>query len=402
MAILRQKNNVEPLNKSKNKVAVESPNLEHIIKSVRVFEKDGIIYLDYRINSEYKKNGKERTRFSTGEQSTRRSLQRFERDKYASALAHYLETTTVLDEAKLTVGEIALDAINEDRGNRSIEVHKDYLQIYEKHIKPTFQHSVLNDIKVSDVKTWKNKLLETHAMSRSRFLKFARVLNFILKYALENELIDKNPASLVDKKSKLFSKPKRNQSEKYYTSSEAKEMIDKSAGWFRIMLITYLNTGIRTGEGLSLMWSDIDFEKRTITIQRSMRKGILKDGTKTGKDRVIRLPLPLKNELLAYKEICSSDTWLFPNEKTGKPFYESNSIIKWYFKPLLKACNIEYKTFYALRHTFASLSAQKNIPMSLISKVLGHSSVGVTMTFYIKNNIMADDENSDIFDKLYT
>lgn len=391
-----------PKVKSKQRVVVSSTtDLDEVIKTARVYEKDQSIHIDYRVYPEYRKSGQVRIRFSTSEAYSKRAMQRVERDKYALALAHYLENTIVLDESNLTLGEVALDAIEEERGNRSLEVQKDYLQIYEIHIKPTFQYSILNDIKVADVKAWKNTVLETHALSRSRYLKFARVLNFIFKYALENEIIDKNPASLVDKKSKLFSKSKRNQSEKYYTSSEAKEMIEKADGWFRIMLITYLHLGIRTGEGLALKWSDIDFEKCTITIQRSMRKGILKDGTKTGKDRVIRLPLPLKVELFSYKEVCTSKIWLFPNEKTGKPFYESNSIIKWYFKPLLTACNIEYKTFYALRHTFASLSAQKNIPMSLISKVLGHSSMSVTMDFYIKNNIMADDENSDVFDKLY-
>lgn len=401
MPIVKKQKTSITKTKQKSVLLVEHPQMDSIIKSVRVFEKDGVLYIDYRINPEYRKEGKDRIRFSTKEQSTRRSVQRIERDKYSIALAHYLESTTVLDGANLTLGKIALDAINEDRGNRQDDVHNDYLKIYEVYIKPTFEHSVLREIKVSDVKSWKNALLENHELSRSRYMKYHRTLNFIFKYALENEMIDRNPVALVDKRSKRFTKSKRNQSEKYYTSTEVKKMIDKAEGWFRVMLITFLNLGVRTGEGLALMWTDIDFEKRTITIQRSMRKGVLKEGTKTGKDRIVRLPLPLKEELLAYREVCTSDVWLFPNQKTGKPFYESNSIIKWYFKTLLKACNIEYKTFYALRHTFASLSAQKNIPISLISKVLGHSSMNVTMSFYIKNNIITDDENSDIFDDLY-
>ncbi|NOR55187.1 MAG: tyrosine-type recombinase/integrase [Sulfurovum sp.] len=397
--VTKQKITTTP--KQRNKLLVEHPQMDAIIKSVRTYVTNGMIHMDYRVHYDYRVGGKDRTRFSTGIAYSKRAIQRVEREMFSAALEHYLQTTNIMDGASLRVGDIALDAINEDKGNRQDDVHNDYLKIYDVYIKPIFEYCILNEVKVSDVKAWKNNLLETHALSRSRYLKYARVLSFIFKFAMENEMIDKNPASLVDKKSKLFTKSKRNQSEKYYTSSEAKLMIKKSEGWFRIMLLTYLNTGIRTGEGLSLKWSDINFEKRTVTIQRSMRKGNLKEGTKTGKDREIRLPLPLSDELLAYKEICTSDIWLFPNETTGKPYFESNSIIKWYFKPLLKSCNIEYKTLYALRHTFASLSAQQNIPMSLISKVLGHSSVNVTMSFYIKNNIMADDENSDIFDKLY-
>ena len=387
--------------KQKSKLLVEHPQMDNIIKSVRVYEKGGYIHMDYRVNTAYRHNGKERTRFSTGMEYSRRSMQRVEREKYAMALDHYLENTTVQDGANLTLGVIALDAINEDKGNRQEDTHNDYLRIYESYIKPTFEHSILQEIKVSDVKAWKNNLLEKHNLSRSRYTKYHRTLNFILKYALENEMIDRNPATLVDKKSKLFTQSKSMHGEKYYTSSEAKLMIENASGYFRVLIITYLNTGMRTGEGLALKWSDIDFEKYTITIQRSVRKGRLKEGTKTGEDRVIRMPLPLRDELLAHKKICKSDIWLFPNEKTGEPYYEANSITRYYFKPLLKKCNIEYRTFYALRHTFASLSAQKQIPMSVIQKQLGHKKLSTTMDFYIKHNLLDDDGNSDVFDKLY-
>lgn len=389
------------IKKQKNRVFIEHPTMDNIIKSVRAFEKDGVIQLDYRVNFEYRKNGKDRTRFSTGIPDGRRAKIRVEREKFAMALEHYLQHTQVMDGANLTLEDIALDAINEDRGNRQADVTNDYLKIYDVYIKPILGHLLLREIKVSDVKAWKHNLLEKHKLSQSRYDKYHRTLNFILKYALENEMIDRNPAALVDKKSKLFTKAKTTQDEKYYTTLEVKQMLEHATGWFKVLLVTYLNTGMRTGEGLALKWSDIDFEKGTIIIQRSMRKGRLKESTKTGVDRTIRMSQPLKEELRAYREVCKSDIWLFPNEKTMKPYYEANSITRWYFKPLLKKLGIEYKTFYALRHTFASLSAQKQIPMSLISKVLGHKKLSTTMDFYIKHDLMADDGNSDIFDKLY-
>ncbi len=384
----------------RTQILVEHPQMDAIIKSVRVYKKDSKIHLDYRVNSIYRKDEKERARFSAKVEYSKRAMIRIEREKFQRALEHYLEHTTVMDESNLTVGDIALDAINDGRGNRQDDTHNDYLAIYEYYIKPHFESKILREVKVLNIKHWKDTLLRAHKLSRSRYMKYQRTLNFIFLYALENEMIDRNPVSLVKTSSKLFTVSKKGLDEKYYTSKEVTAMLENSTGWFRVMLVTLLNTGLRTGEILALKFSDINFEKRTITIQRSMRKGKLKETTKTGETRIIRLSLPLKDELLAYKELSTS-VWVFPNPKTGKPYYEANSITRWYFKPLLKKCNIENKTLYALRHTFASLSAQKNIPMSIISKQLGHKKLSTTMDFYIKHNLLSDDNDMDIFDKLY-
>ncbi len=385
----------------KTQILMDHPNMEDIIKSVRVYRKETMIHIDYRVNSAYRKDGKDRTRFSTGEVYGKRAMVRVEREKFQRALEHHLQNTAVIDEDNLTVGDIALDAINDGRGNRQDDTHNDYLAIYEYYIKSHFETKILRDVKVLDIKRWKDTLLRSHKLSRSRYIKYHRCLNFIFQYALENEMIDRNPVALVDKKSKLFATSKKSLDEKYYTATEVDKMLENSSSWFRLMLIVYLNTGMRTGEGLALQWQDINFEKRTITIQRSMRKGKIKEGTKTNLGRVIRMSLPLHDELLAYKRVCTSDTWLFPNPKTGKPYYEANSITRWYFKPLLKKLGIEYKTFYALRHTFATLSMQKNIPMSIIQKQLGHLKLSTTLDYYVKHNILAEKNDINIFDKLY-
>jgi integrase len=386
---------------TKTKILIEHPQMDEIIKSARVYQKDGMIHLDYRVHPAYRRDGKERTRFSTGVAYSKRSMVRMEREKFQRALEHYLQHTSLLDGENLTVGDIALDALNDGKGNRQEDTHNDYLMIYELFIKPFFSSKVLREVKVLDIKRWKDSVLQNNKLSRGRYIKYQRCLNFIFQYALENELIDRNPVALVDKKSKLFTTRKKSLEEKYYTAKEVELMLSRATGWFKVMLVTYLNTGMRTGEGLALKWSDIDFEKCTITIQRSMRKGRLKDSTKTGEDRIVMMSQPLKETLLAYQKSCSSTLWLFPNPKTGEPYYEANSITKWYFKPLLEQCGIEYKTFYALRHTFASLSAQKNIPMSIISKQIGHRSVETTLRFYIKHNLLSDGADMHIFDTLY-
>ncbi len=74
-----------------------------------------------------------------------------------------------------------------------------HFKIYTKYIKPYFGNKHLADIKVTDLKAWKNNLIESHQLSKSRFNKYYRTFNFIWNYALVNEMIDKNPLALVDK-----------------------------------------------------------------------------------------------------------------------------------------------------------------------------------------------------------
>ena len=402
MRIKRNKNvTTDTVTRTKNKVVVgDTTNLVEMIKTVRTYPKDGLIYMDYRLHPEYRKEGQERIRFSTGEVYSKRALQRVEREKYALALQHYLKSHEVI-KGELRLKDIAMDALNEEKGNRQEDIHTDYLNIYNSYIEPTMGNMNLEDIKVSHIKSWKNELLNTQKLSRSRYLKYHRTLNFIFQYAYLNELILKNPVALVDKKSKLFTQSKNDASKRYYTASEAKALMQNATGWFKVFLTTLFNTGMRTGEALALKWSDVDFEKSQITIQRSIRKGRIRETTKTGVDRVIDMPKPLQDALIEYKEVSLSLEWLFVNKKTRLPYSEPKSITRWHFKPLLESLGIEYKTLYATRHTFATILVENNLPMTYIQNQLGHKKLSTTMDYYIKNGLMHEGGRDERVDRLF-
>ena len=69
--------------------------------------------------------------------------------------------------------------------------------------------------------------------------------------------------------------------------------------------------------------------------------------------------------------MAKSSLWVFPNENTLQPYFESRPIVKSYFKPLLERLNIPYKTLYATRHSFASSIVEKNMPNHFGSEVFG-------------------------------
>lgn len=147
------------------------------------------------------------------------------------------------------------------------------------------------------------------------FKNICQFLHFVWNYALVNEMIDKNPLALVDKKSKQFSKSESDASQKYYSKEEVQRILESATGWFKAFLTLSFNTGLRTGEALALQWGDIDFENNTITIQRSQRHGVLKS-TKTNIVNTVYMPSPVKDALQLHKQTAKSDLWVFPNENT--------------------------------------------------------------------------------------
>ncbi len=187
----------------------------NVIKSVRIFSKNTKLYVDYRINTKYIINDKERIRFSTGIKDTVKNKYDLEQNIKTIVLNHYLDSNNIKNPNKLYLKDIALIALNEDKNNRTQDTHNDYIRIYKQFIKPIFANTLLKDIKPKDIKQWKNDLLNKRTLSKARFTKYYRTFNFIMKYAYVNEYISKNPMDLVDKKSNSFKKI-NNTSRKYY------------------------------------------------------------------------------------------------------------------------------------------------------------------------------------------
>lgn len=363
--------------------------------------KRGQVYLDYLIHHEYRTDDKKRVRPSTGLKATDENVAYVKAHAMELALKHYLQHNEVLDD-NVKFEDIALKAIEEDASERSADVQGDYINIYNNYILPFFKGMALKDIRSADLKRWKKELLASKELSRSRYLKYHRTLNFIFKYAFMNEYLEKNLVDLLDKKSKAFVEPKTNGMHKYYSKDEVKRIIDAAKGWFKQYLIVLFYTGMRTGESLALQWSDLDFTAKKITLQRSIRHGVIRDSTKTGTTSKIDMPLPVEEALLHLKKMNMNAKWVFPHPTTHKHFYEPKPVIRQYFKPLLEKLGITYRTLYATRHSFASVMVETGVPLTYVQKQLTHKKLSTTMDFYVKNSQFNNNERDSRVDTMFS
>ncbi|EMG7299888.1 phage integrase SAM-like domain-containing protein, partial [Campylobacter upsaliensis] len=124
---------------------------------------------------------------------------------------------------------------------------------------------------------------------------YAKTLNRVLCYALENELIEKNPFKMR----KWRDDAKEIQA---FSHQEIQTLLTQSTGEIGIYLKIALLCGARTGEILALQWKHIDFENEKIIIEQSINSFGLGSPKTANSRRIIDLLRPLFKFLKQVKE----------------------------------------------------------------------------------------------------
>jgi len=154
---------------------------------------------------------------------------------------------------------------------------------------------------------------------------------------------------------------------RFLDKEEIQLLLNASSKGFRPILITALHTGMRKGEILNLMWSDVDFKNRIITIQDS----------KSGKKRM----LPMDDtvcEALSLLPTRFQRGYVFPSPvKAGKPRFG----VQRQFGNAVKKADIHNFRFHDLRHTFASHLVMSGVDLMTVKELLGHATLTMTMRY---------------------
>lgn len=145
-----------------------------------------------------------------------------------------------------------------------------------------------------------------------------------------------------------------------------------------------LTTGLRRGELLALLWTDLDVENKTISVTKQVNriKGKLVVSQPKTQNSVRTLAVPQQAVDLLIKEHQKHpwNPYMFPSPKTGT-MYDPDSFRHTHDK-ILKAIGAEHIRFHDLRHTFATLSLKNGVDVKTLSSALGHYSAGFTLSTY--------------------
>lgn len=284
------------------------------------------------------------------------------------------------------------------------------------HIIPQIGTLKLKDIKPKHLEAFYSTLMTDKELSAKTVKYIHNVLKVALKAAVDNKIIDDNPCL----KAKTPKVPKFQS--QLLSLEQLKTLLSEIEGdryETEIKLAAML--GLRKGEVLGIKRSDLDTTKHTLHIQRQV--SIVRDNT-VDKDSLYYGIKPLKSEssdrvLFLSQEIESlilrKDEFNRGQKKILQGAYQDNDLIccnddgtvmspqtlYHAFKRILTRCGLPNVRFHDLRHSYATLCIDLNIPLKVISQNLGHSSTAVTDAVYA-DSIKAKMTVSDIITQKLT
>ena len=262
-----------------------------------------------------------------------------------------------------------------------------YRAILKVHVRPIIGEKPLGKVTTLDVQQVYNKMTDAKASPRT-----VQYTAMILKQALEKAVVWKmlvfNPCAgaelprQIRREMKVFSP---DQARKFLTVAK---MVPQWGPLFSVAL----TTGMRPSEYLALKWSDIDLDRRTINVQRSIE--VKSDGTwkfsdlKTAKSRrTIRLHTDVAEALKEHrarqerrKVQALADPELVFSTRNGTPHGRNN--VKRAFRWLIAKVKLPVIRLYDLRHTAATLSLAAGVDLKRIQEMLGHSNAALTLNTY--------------------
>lgn len=265
-----------------------------------------------------------------------------------------------------------------------------YRTILDIHLLPALGNIPLKDVSAQRIQRYVNRLTQDEELAPRRVGQIHAVLSMALDLAVEWGLLAFNPAGRV--------KLPRAEKAAYVAldKEQARHLLATVADqWIGNLLTLALATGMRKGELQVLKWSDIDWKKEEVHVQRTLARAGKYGGTKEGtpksetSDRVISLPAfaidALKaqrryvNELrLAAGKRWQDEGYVFPSS-TG---HWLTSQIETAWKDALEQAGLPDMRFHDLRHSAATLLLAMGIPVNVVQQILGHSRASITSDIY--------------------
>ena len=278
---------------------------------------------------------------------------------------------------------------------------RNYSERYERNIKGVIGNKLLTDVKPIHCQKIFSDMADEGYKTTTIYQTRIALYN-MFEFARENDVLIANPC----KKSLKSDMGKPSDKKEALTIDDQKKFLEAVVGYsYENQYRFVLQTGLRTGELIGLKWSDIDFENRTMKIERTMEYRYKVGEWRVGppKSKSGYRTIPLTDEairILENQRSKNKSLKLVPMEwkdivflcRKGTPVKNST-----YDTGLFKYCDrvgIPGFSMHVLRHTFATRCIEGGMKPKTLQKILGHSNIGITMNLYV--HITEDEKHREI------
>lgn len=254
-----------------------------------------------------------------------------------------------------------------------------------QNIRPVDLQAVLNRIAANN--PYKNK-----PSSKKTVVSYMQIVRAVFDYAIDNRVIEYNPAQRLKTP---MSAPKEER--RALTLEERHRVMEfEHRGKPAMMLMMF--SGLRRGEATALLWSDIDFKRKTITVSKAYDfKQKTTKLPKNGKVRKVSIPTILVDYL---KTLSQDSTFVITNAHGQQMTDDSwRRLMQTYLHDM----NLKYGSFikkppkyapvkipmviqpftpHCLRHTFCTMMYEAGVDLYTAKEQMGHADVQTTLNIY--------------------
>ncbi len=238
---------------------------------------------------------------------------------------------------------------------------QDYRNLFDATIIPYFKGRQLHEINAEAVEQYKTARAER--ISPATINKELTALRHVFNKAVQWSYLPSSPMKDVERL-KVSQKKVR-----FLTVEEIDLILAAAMPSIRPILLTAIHTGLRRSELFRLEWSDVDFDRRVITVT-----GKGKEHTKNYRDREVPMTIALVECLRSVKR---NGSWVFCHED-GSRYSEG---VKNSIESIVRKTGIPRFTMHDLRHTFASHLVMDGVDLPTVKVLMGHSNIATTMIY---------------------
>lgn len=269
------------------------------------------------------------------------------------------------------------------RGRVKASSYQTYRNQYRRHIAPRLGALDIAAVTAEDVRAFLADM-QRAGLAPSTVCGVHRLLRSALRCAVEEGVIRRNPCGKF--------RPERTETaeQRVLTREEQARLRASSRKAEQLPALLSLYTGLRLGEICALKWTDIDWERGTFAVRRTIQRIACADGATGRKTRLAagtpktsrsQRILPIPSFLLEMLRECrargASEYVFGRRERPADP-----RTVQRRFQRHARQAGITGVHFHTLRHSFATRLIEIGVDIKTVSALLGHSSAQTTLDIY--------------------